>query len=65
MTKAAQMRVSAMLKEAWGADARITRQADGGLVAYLTGEHGQVTVLCVGEESSPLLAIVGRVLLGE
>jgi len=65
MNKAAQVRVSAMLKGAWGDRVKITHQRDGGLVAYVTTQPGQTTIIVVGDESSPLLRMIGRVYLGE
>jgi hypothetical protein len=62
VTKAAQMRVSALLKGAWGSRARITLQPDGGLVADISCHDGRI-VIVVDDESSPLLRVVGRVYL--
>ena len=54
MTRAGQMRVSALLKEQWEERAVITHQPDGGLIAYLASDNGQ-TVLCIADENSPIL----------
>ena len=62
MTKAAQMRVSALLKDRWGANVAITHQRDGGLVAlihYGEEDGGGMSVIEVVDENSPTLRYVG------
>jgi hypothetical protein len=60
MTKAAQMRVSALLKERWGDRASIIHQPDGGLMVHLSSDDGQI-ILMLGDENSPILPIVAGV----
>ena len=61
MTKSAQLRVAALLKSQWGANAIILRQPDGGLIVHLSGVDGGRTVLVIDSESSPLLRLIGQV----
>jgi len=59
MTRAAQMRVSALLKARWGASVAITHQRDGGVAAWIHYEDGTVSVIEVVDENSPILRYVG------
>jgi hypothetical protein len=65
MTKSAQMRVVALLKDQWGANASIECQRDGGLVIHISGCDGGRTVLVIDDESSPLLRLIGHVSVDE
>jgi hypothetical protein len=65
MTKAAQMRVAALLKGQWGANASVEDQPDGGLVVHLSGVDGGQTVLVTDDESSLLLRIIGHVYVNQ
>ena len=61
MTKAAQMRVLALLKAQWRENAKVEQQSDGGLIVNLSSIGGSRTILVTDDESSPLLRIIGLV----
>ena len=61
MTKSAQVRVTTLLEDQWGANASIEHQPDGGLIVHLFDADGGRAVFVIDDESSPLLRMIGHV----
>jgi hypothetical protein len=59
MTKDAQVRVAALVREAWGGSASVEREPDGGVRVSIDYGNGSHAGLVVSEESSMLLTIFG------